>query len=147
MKNRWIVLGAAVALSAPIAWASLVQTHASQPDASKRRMVPAATAQIVSRSLPDNLQIRTATGPQGIPVQEYIGADGSLFAITWAGPQRVQAQDMVRHFFPQASAENAHAAHGLQAVVRSARQSWGNEGVAYLPALMPMDFDPNGLAP
>ncbi|MDD5001570.1 MULTISPECIES: DUF2844 domain-containing protein [unclassified Thiomonas] len=110
-------------------------------------MVPAATAQIVSRSLPDNLQIRAATGPQGIPVQEYIGADGSLFAITWAGPQRVQAQDMVRHFFPQASAENAHVAHGLQAVVRSARQSWGNEGVAYLPALMPMDFDPNGLAP
>lgn len=147
MKNRWIVLGAVVALSAPIAWASLVQTHSSQPDAPTRLMIPAATAQIVSRSLPDNLQIRAATGPQGIPVQEYIGADGSLFAITWAGPQRVQAQDMVRHFFPQASDENAHVAHGLQAVVRSAQQSWGNEGVAYLPALMPMDFDPNGLAP
>jgi hypothetical protein len=82
MKNRWIVLGAVVALPAPIAWASLVQTHSSQPDASKRLMVPTATAHIVARSLPDNLQIRAATGPLGLPVQEYIGADGSLFAIT-----------------------------------------------------------------
>ena len=147
MKNRWIILGAVVTLSAPFAWASLGQVSPTPPSQAARPSMPTASAKIVARSMPDNLQIRAATGPQGIPVQEYIGADGSLFAITWAGPQRVQAQDMVRHFFPQASDENAHVAHGLQAVVRSAQQSWGNEGVAYLPALMPMDFDPNGLAP
>lgn len=147
MKNRWIILGAVVTLSAPFAWASLGQVSPTSPSKAARPSMPTASAKIVARSMPDNLQIRAAKGPDGMPVQEYIGADGSLFAITWAGPQRVQAQVMVQHFFPHASADNGHAAHELQAVVRSARQSWGNEGVAYLPALMPMDFDPNTLAP
>lgn len=147
MKNRWILLGAVVTLSAPFAWASLGQVNPTSSPQAARSGMPTASAQIVARSMPDNLQIRAAKGPDGMLVQEYIGADGSLFAITWAGPQRVPAQAVVQHFFPHASAGNGHAAHELQAVVRSARRPWGNEGVAYLPALMPMDFDPNTLAP
>ena len=147
MKNRWIILAAAVAMSAPFAWASLSRVNTPPSSQVARPSMPTASTRIVARSMPDSLQIRDAKGPDGMPVQEYIGADGSLFAITWAGPQRVSAQDVVTHFFPHASADNGHSAHELQAVVRSANQPWGNEGVAYLPALMPMDFDPNTLAP
>ncbi|MGC8701566.1 MAG: DUF2844 domain-containing protein [Thiomonas sp.] len=79
--------------------------------------------------------------------EEYIGADGRLFAITWAGPQPVSAETVVTRFFPQVHIGEPHTAHGMQVVVRSVRQPWGAEGVAYVPSLMPMDFDPNGLAP
>ncbi|CUA98278.1 DUF2844 domain-containing protein [Thiomonas bhubaneswarensis] len=147
MKNRWIILGAAVTLSAPFAWAGLGQVDLTPSIRTAGPSVATTSARIVARSMPDSLQIRAAKGPNGMPVQEYIAADGSLFAITWAGPRHVQAQDLVRQFFPHAAASSDHAAHEMQAVVRSARQPWGNEGVAYLPALMPMDFDPNTLAP
>ncbi|MGA8009564.1 MAG: DUF2844 domain-containing protein, partial [Thiomonas sp.] len=143
----WIVLGAVMTLTATIAWASLGQTNPLHIPASARSTIPTSTARVISRSMPDNVQIRSSTGPHGIKVQEYIGADGSLFAVTWAGPQRVDAKTVVTHFFPQVHADGGCAAHSIQAVVRSVRQSWGNEGVAYLPSLMPMDFDPNALAP
>jgi hypothetical protein len=147
MQNRWIVLGAVVALTAPIAWANLGQDKPApiSTDASSAR--PATAARVVARSMPSDVKIRSVAGPQGIPVQEYIGADGSLFAITWAGPQRVDAQGVVAHFFPQVDTEGNLASRGVHAVVRSSRQPWGNVGVAYVPSLMPMDFDPNGLAP
>lgn len=147
MQNRWIVLGVVVALTAPIAWANLGQDQSAptSTDASSAR--PATAARVVARSMPSDVQIRSVAGPQGIPVQEYIGADGSLFAIAWAGPQRVEAQALVAHFFPQVDTAGHHAVRGVHAVVRSSHQPWGNVGVAYVPSLMPMDFDPNGLAP
>ena len=146
MQNRWIILGAAVALAAPIAWAGLSSPRSAPAVAASHAPLPSA-AHVVSRSLPDNVQIRASKGPEGIPVQEYISADGSLFAITWAGPQRVQPQAVVDHYFPQAAHGTTQVVHGTRIVVRSASPSWGNEGVAYRPAVMPLDFDPDGLAP
>jgi len=147
MKNRWVVLGAVVTLTAPLAWASLGQRASLTTSTVARLQAPRTTARVVARSMPSDVQIRSSSGPRGIPVQEYIGPDGRLFAITWAGPQAVSAETVVTRFFPQVHGDEPRAAHGMQAVVRSVRQPWGNEGVAYVPSLMPMDFDPNGLAP
>jgi hypothetical protein len=80
-------------------------------------------------------------------VQEYIAADGRLFAITWTGPQSVPPRAVVGQFFAQAGLGGAASAPRAQVVVHSVRKSWGSEGVAYMPSRMPMDFDPNGLAP
>ena len=147
MKNRWIVLGAVVSLAAPLAWASLGQKPSPTTSAVVGLQAPTTTARVVARSVPNDVQIHSSAGPYGIPVQEYIGADGRLFAITWAGPQPVSAETVVTRFFPQVHIGEPHTAHGVQVVVRSVRQPWGAEGVAYVPSLMPMDFDPNGLAP
>lgn len=147
MKTAWIVLGAAVVLVAPFAWASLEQGAApAQAARSVSSSGVASPARVVARSMPQNLQVRQVTGPHGVVVQEYIGADGALFAMTWAGKQAIDARTLVAGYFPQAHV-GTHAAHGLQLVLHSSVQPWGSEGVAYVPALMPLDFDPNTLAP
>lgn len=58
------------------------------------------TAKIVARSMPDDVQSSTSTCPHDIPAQGYIGADGTLFAITWGGvPQAASADFVVTRFF------------------------------------------------
>lgn len=146
-KNRWIALGAVVALAAPLAWASFGPSSSLRPRRSDAADPPTAAAQVVSRSLPADIDIRETTGPRGIAVREYIAPNGTLFAMTWAGPQHVEAGEVVTRFFPQTSTDGAQVASTLPVVVRSLRQPWGSEGVAYVPARMPLDFDVNALAP
>ena len=147
MKSAWIVLGAAaVVVAAPIAWASLERHAAPPPAAIAEAAATASPAIVVARSLPSHVQVREAKGPDGIALQEYLDADGSLFAITWAGKQRVDARALATGYFAQAQPE-PDAAQGLKLVLRSSARPWGDEGVAYVPAMMPLDFDPNSLAP
>ncbi|MGA8009852.1 MAG: hypothetical protein WCA24_10740, partial [Thiomonas sp.] len=46
MKNRWIVLGAVMTLTATIAWASLGQTNPLHIPASARSTIPTSTARV-----------------------------------------------------------------------------------------------------
>ncbi|MGE0073249.1 MAG: DUF2844 domain-containing protein [Thiomonas sp.] len=146
-KNRWIALGAVVALAAPLAWASFGPSSFHRPRRADAADPPTMAAQVVSRSLPTDIDIRETTGPRGIAVREYIAPNGALFAMTWAGAQHVEASEVVAGFFPRPPTGDAPAATAAPVVVRSVRQPWGSEGVAYVPARMPLDFDVNALAP
>ncbi len=143
MKSAWIVFGAAV-VAAPLAWASL-NRHAA-PAVAEATAAAAAPAVVVARSLPGQVQVRTTSGPDGAAVQEYFAADGALFAITWTAGRRVDASALAAHYFPQARPDPA-VSQDLRLVLRTSAQPWGEEGVAYVPALMPLDFDPDSLAP
>lgn len=146
MKPVWTLTTALAVLAAPIAWASLEHASASETAVVAESTVPAATAQVVQRSMPQDLQVRSANGPNGAAVHEYIAADGTLFAVTWTGPHPVTDSQIANAFFSQ-SGPSSHRAHDLQLVVHSDHQPWGYRGVAYAPALMPLDFDPHTLAP
>lgn len=141
MQNRWIVLGVVAVLTAHVAWARFADQANPSISRAARAESSAHVAHIVSRSLPADVEIRTRSGPGGLAVQEYIAADGRLFAISWAGPQ--DASVVLGRYFPQSLAAGADR----HVVVRSVHRPWGSEGVAYLPLQMPLDFDPNTLTP
>ncbi len=143
MKSVWTVVTAVAVLSAPIAWASLNRAAptAAAATVENAALPVASAAQVVQRSMPSDLQVRSVSGPEGAAVQEYIAADGTLFAVTWTSTRVVSPETIAHTYFGEGTR------HGLRLVVQGSHQSWGYQGVAYAPALMPLDFDPHSLAP
>lgn len=143
MKSVWTVVTAVAVLAAPIAWASLNRGAPSAAAAAvENTALPvAAAAPVVQRSMPSDLRVRSVRGPEGAAVQEYLAADGTLFAVTWTSTRAVSPETIARAYFGEGTR------HDLRLVVRGSHPSWGYQGVAYAPALMPLDFDPHSLAP
>lgn len=92
--------------------------------------------------------VRTASG---VTVQEYAGADGVVFALSWSGPTLPDLQRLYGSYFPgYAAARDARAPGAYRAPVslrgtQLVAHAWGHmrdyAGSAYVPALLPPGVD------
>ena len=92
--------------------------------------------------------VEQMTTPSGIAVNEYVGTDGRVFAVTWRGRRPPDLATLLGAYFTQyqhaanAGGLTAHGLHhasvrGSAVVVETAghmRDMWGR---AFLPAMLP----------
>ncbi len=96
--------------------------------------------------------VEQMTTPAGIAVDEYVGPDGRVFAVTWRGRRPPNLATLLGTYFTQyqdaayAGGLTAHGLHhasvrGRDVVVETAghmRDMWGR---ALLPAMLPVGVD------
>lgn len=92
--------------------------------------------------------VRTTTLPVGTVVNEYVGADGTVFGIAWQGPRIPDLPTLLGSYFPQyvQGIQNQRAngggrgpvsVAGSALVVRSGGHMGAFVGQAYLPQALP----------
>lgn len=115
----------------------------------------AASKAIVNSVLGRQYDIQEIDADSGVRVREYLNRDGSVFAVSWAGPVMPDLQRLLgTHFAAYATALAALDHPGLHRSVRVASsdlvvESGGHlrayAGHAYLPALIPAGVSPGEL--
>lgn len=94
--------------------------------------------------------VNETTLDSGTLVREYVGADGSVFAVSWNGPFLPDLRTLLGAQFATLTAENAVRAKGSRGQVRIARndvviESGGHMrawvGRAWLVGALPAGFD------
>ncbi|WP_346730351.1 DUF2844 domain-containing protein [Caballeronia sp. dw_276] len=107
--------------------------------------VPAGSAAAASTSA---FTVRTTTLAVGTVVNEYVGADGTVFGIAWQGPRIPDLPTLLGSYFPQyvQGIQNQRAngggrgpvsVAGSALVVRSGGHMGAFVGQAYLPQALP----------
>jgi|ERR1700712_67483 hypothetical protein len=107
--------------------------------------VPGSAASAVSTS---SFTVRTTTLAVGTVVNEYVGADGTVFGIAWQGPRIPDLPSLLGSYFPQyvQGIQNQRAngggrgpvsVAGSALVVRSGGHMGAFVGQAYLPQALP----------
>lgn len=145
-----------LALAAPVAQAALGQPLGSasrdgQPTASPRVMAAKAASGAGAVS---GVSTQAVLTPEGDTVVEYANAGGIVFAITWTGPFSPNLQQLLGQYFPdyvqaptQAGGLTQSSRDGKVVSVRASGHMRSFSGVAWVPALVPAGFDPQGLQP
>jgi hypothetical protein len=103
---------------------------------------------VVQASILQQFEIQQIVTDNGIQVREYLNREGTVFAVTWAGPVVPDLQQLLGAQFAAYSAALAARDHlGLHRSVRVATSSLVVEsdghlrayvGRAYLPAMIPI---------
>jgi hypothetical protein len=110
--------------------------------------VPGSAASAVSTSSASSFTVRTTTLAVGTVVNEYVGADGTVFGIAWQGPRIPDLPSLLGSYFPQyvQGIQNQRAngggrgpvsVAGSALVVRSGGHMGAFVGQAYLPQALP----------
>jgi hypothetical protein len=92
--------------------------------------------------------VNQITLPSGTVINEYVSAEGKVFAVTWKGLSVPNLQQTLGVYFEEfkAAASAPHSGHShisLQApelVVRTGGHMRARNGKAYVPALLPPNF-------
>jgi hypothetical protein len=93
--------------------------------------------------------VSTITLPTSTVVNEYISAEGKVFAVTWKGPSTPDLQQTLGTYFSafQAAGAAPHGANHHQLSVQQSdfvMQTGGHmrawRGIAYVPSLLPPNF-------
>jgi hypothetical protein len=115
------------------------------------RLVQHVSAAAVSYSVDET------TLSSGTVVREYVGQNGSVFAVVWHGPQMAPLNTLLGTYFPSylQGVRDARAAQGgghgpanvqLQGLVVQSGGHMGNfTGRAYLPQALPQGIGPDDL--
>nr|WP_167353902.1 DUF2844 domain-containing protein [Caballeronia sordidicola] len=108
----------------------------------------ASAASAASSASASSFTVRTTTLPVGTVVNEYVGADGTVFGIAWQGPRIPDLPTLLGSYFPQyvQGIQNQRAngggrgpvsVAGSALVVRSGGHMGAFVGQAYLPQALP----------
>ena len=92
--------------------------------------------------------VHEITSASGMRIQEYLGADGKVFAVSWRGPGVPDLGQMLGSYYPlaqQAAAGPHYNHHHLSVatrdvVVQSSGHARSFYGRAWAPALLPQNF-------
>jgi len=137
----WAALGAAT-VTLP-AFAAL-GGDATSVDADVAKMKGEARATAVA-----GYTVSQITLPTGTVINEYVSAEGKVFAVTWKGPSVPDLQQTLGSYFAafQAAGSVPHGANHHQFRVQQSdfvMQTGGHmrawRGVAYVPSLLPPNF-------
>ncbi len=101
-----------------------------------------------------NFSIEQLTTPDGTVVSEYVGQNGTVFAVSWRGPKPPDVATLLGSYFKQYSdAANTGApspfglhtssVHASDVTVETAGHMGFMWGRAYLPAAMPAGVNPS----
>ncbi|ALE56244.1 DUF2844 domain-containing protein [Paraburkholderia graminis] len=165
MRSRVRRAGLVTALMLSCSLSAVPSAHAALGGAP---MTPPADASVSARTLqPSSAVIRSASGAassasatasytvrettlgNGTVVREYLTTDGTVFAITWRGPQMPDLNELLGSYFPQyvAGVKAARAARGgargpvavdqSSLVVQSGGHMGAFSGRAWLPPALP----------
>jgi hypothetical protein len=110
--------------------------------------VSAASAGAAKASATAAFTVRSTTLAAGTVVNEYVGADGTVFGIAWQGPRVPDLPSLLGSYFPQyvQGIQNQRAngggrgpvsVSGSALVVRSGGHMGAFAGQAYLPQALP----------
>jgi hypothetical protein len=99
-----------------------------------------------------NLTVHSMSSADGTVVNEYVNAQGVVFAVTWSGPWRPDLNQLLGTYYNDYLAQPTKRA-GRQPVqvsradlvIRTAGHARSFSGVAYLPAQMPAGVTPSEL--
>jgi hypothetical protein len=127
-----------------------VSSHKFQPaDTSANTVMRSASGAASSASASASYTVRETTLGNGTVVREYLTTDGTVFAITWRGPQMPDLNELLGSYFPQyvAGVKAARAARGgargpvavdqSSLVVQSGGHMGAFSGRAWLPPALP----------
>lgn len=85
-------------------------------------------------------------------VREYVGADGSVFAVRWRGAFMPNMSDLLGAYFPQyvstppaTNSTSLRLVRGTDLVVESTGHMRAFAGLAYVPSKMPVGVTPKSL--
>lgn len=141
------LLGCAAGIAAPVAHAALGQPASS----ALADGTPALQARTLRASGSTQVTDTTVTDPSGVTVHEFSGADGVVFAITWAGATIPDLQQLLGSYFagyrdwlqahPAPSYRSAVRVRTPQVVAHAAGHMRAYSGSAYAPALVPAGVD------
>ncbi|GGP26260.1 DUF2844 domain-containing protein [Silvimonas amylolytica] len=89
--------------------------------------------------------VNTLQTSLGTTINEYVGTDGKVFAVSWSGPQMPDLRVLLGTYFPQLSdnATTHHAGHTSSLVntsdlvVQSGGKPLAYHGRAWVPAMLP----------
>lgn len=131
--NAWAVLGGQ---------SNSVTSDQTSMNASVRTSVAQAAYRVQS--------FQTTTG---ITVKEYIGVDGTVFALSWQGPIMPDLKQLLGQYFSDyvnAARNRRGGRHHLSIkqaglVVQAQGRLRAFSGIAYLPAKMPAGVSPDAL--
>jgi len=92
-----------------------------------------------------NFSVQQIQTPNGITIKEFISSAGTVFAVTWQGPQMPDLRQLLGQYFNDyvSAAKNnrdGHSQLGIQTadlVVQASGYVRAFSGIAYLPGLMP----------
>ena len=96
--------------------------------------------------------------PNGGAVREFTNADGTVFAVTWAGPGKPDLRTLLGQYFPTFQANSVSTARQMHSLRRPPQvaqrdlqiQAGGHmgwfHGVAFIPSLAPAGFSVGDLA-
>jgi Protein of unknown function (DUF2844) len=138
-----LVFGCLGALSAPLANAALGEPEAStQSDAATFQ----GSVKVQERA---GYKVHEITSISGTVVHEFVGSDGTVFAVAWSGPQVPNLRQALGKYFDAfvAGAKSQPRNHRhLQVeqenlVVRMSGHMRAMSGLAYLPQSLPAGID------
>ena len=136
--------------------ATSIAADASQMNATAgantARPLPGLPAQNAPAS--GNFSVEQLTTPDGIVVSEYVGQNGTVFAVTWRGPKPPDVATLLGTYFKQYSDAadtgspnslplHASSVHASDVTVETAGHMGFMWGRAYLPAAMPAGVSPS----
>lgn len=95
--------------------------------------------------------VNQITLPSGTVVNEYVSAEGKVFAVTWKGPTVPDLQQTLGAYFEEykAAAAAPHSGHSHisveqpDLVVRTGGHMRAHNGKAYVPSLLPPNVSPS----
>jgi len=102
----------------------------------------------------DSYTVHETLSPTGTTVREYVGADGIVFGVSWAGQFPPDLRQLLGNYFDQyrnggQTTARARKARGRMAinqagfVVRTAAHTRSFFGIAYAPNLLPAGVSPS----
>lgn len=97
--------------------------------------------------------VHELSGQFGTTIREYAGADGKVYAVTWAGPQMPDLRQLLGPYFPQyiAESDQSRSGHSQRSVrhdglvVQSGGRMRAFSGKAYLESAIPTGVDIDAL--
>ncbi|MCR6476286.1 DUF2844 domain-containing protein [Variovorax sp. ZS18.2.2] len=158
---RGLALAVAVSGAAP-AFAELGGAPTlglTQRVAAESRKAAAPTAGNAVTETSTGWSTREVTLPDGLVEREYLGADGTVFAVAWRGPHRPELSVLLGTPYATQMSRDARAlrrqgrgAHGSTSqmgetfAVQASTHQRSSVGVAWLPRMLPPGTDPSALS-
>jgi len=150
VKMKLILVGVVALCAVAPAWAAL----GGAPSYHGVRSTPTPATRMMAASgvATAPWTVNTATQDNGTVIREYIGSNGTVFAVSWHGPRVASFDTLLGSYFPewQKGLAAAHAARGggygpvavfeSGLVVESGGHMGALTGRAWLPAALPQGF-------
>jgi hypothetical protein len=141
---------AATAAHAELGGAPTLSDMAPAPRAMAARQQTTGATQLAASAASASYTARQATLPYGTVEREYVGQDGTVFAVAWRGPHRpsltallgagyaTQASQMARAAIEKGQGSRTQAGvSNAQLGVRAIARQRFSEGVAWIPSKLP----------